>query len=193
MKRRAFLKSVAAAFIPFVFPRWLRARIAAVAPTLVTPAEQTQLRELAAVVLPVSLGRARTGAIAVHFVKWIRGYKPGADIGYGYGFTRPRVAPANPADGYPEQLAQLDAAAKAKGAAFAKLDRAAQREIVEAALESAKIADVPRRPNGKHVAADLMSFFFYGPDGEDFLYNAAIHRDDCRGLPDSTRRPARLS
>lgn len=192
MERRTFLKSAVAAVIPFLFPRWLRAKIAVLAPSLVTSVEQGQLRELAAVVLPASLGRARTDAIADQFVKWIRGYKAGADLGYGYGFTRPRVAPPNPAGHYPEQLAQLDAAAKAKGAAFAKLNRAAQREIVGAALENAKIGDVPRRPNGGHVAADLMSFFFYGADGEDFLYNAAIHRDDCRGLPDSGRRPARL-
>ncbi|HEV2387637.1 MAG TPA: hypothetical protein VGS20_10325 [Candidatus Acidoferrales bacterium] len=192
VQRRTFLKSVVAAIIPFLFPRWLRARIPALAPDAVSAPEQAQLRELAAVVLPASLGRAGTDAVADQFAKWIRNYKPGADLGYGYGFTQPRVAPPSPAGGYPGQLAALEAAAKAKGNSFARLDRAGQREIVGAALEQAKISDVPRRPGGAHVAADLMSFFFYGPGGEDFLYNAAIHRDECRGLPDSPRRPARL-
>jgi hypothetical protein len=192
MRRRVFLKSVVAGVIPFVFPRWLRAKIAALAPSIVTPEQQAQLRELAVVVLPASLGRASTDDIADQFVKWIRGYKPGADLGSGYGITHPRVAPPNPADNYPEQLAGLETAAKAKGGTFAKLDRAAQQEIVGAALEQAQISVLPRQPNGKHVAADLMAFFFYGADGEDFLYNAAINRDGCRGLPDSDQRPARL-
>ena len=52
---------------------------------------------------------------------------------------------------------------------------------------------IPQRPNGKHVAADLLSFFYGSSEGEDFLYGVAIRRDDCRGLADSAQRPARLT
>jgi hypothetical protein len=192
MRRRRFLKWTFSSVVPFLVPRWLRARVGALAPADVPAGEITQLHELASVVLPTSFGRARADGIADNFVKWIRGYRAGADLGHGYGLTKPRVAPPNPATNYPAQLRELESAARAKGATFAKLDRAAQREVVAAALERAKIQNIPRRPNGKNVAADLMSFFFYGPDGEDFLYQAAIHREECRGLPSSGQRPASL-
>ena len=180
--------------VPVVFPRWLQLRLNILGLTVVSSAEEARLRALASAVLPASLGPSRTGDVADHFVKWIRGYKPGVDLGYGYGITKPRKAPPSPAAHYPEQLAQLESAARAKGAAFAKLDRSAQQELVAAALESAKIDTVPRRPNGRHVAADLMSFFFYvDSDGEDFLFQAAIERENCRGLANSGERPTKMS
>jgi hypothetical protein len=93
-----------------------------------------------------------------------------------------------------EQLEQLDKDARGKrGVPFAKLDLAGKREIVQAALASANVDALPRRPNGQHVAADLLGFFcFISSDGHDFLYNAAIKRDDCRGLASSGQRPAPL-
>jgi len=69
---------------------------------------------------------------------------------------------------------------------------AAQRTVVEAALGEANVDRIPPRPDGKHVASDLLSFFFYGSDGQDFLYGAAIRRDRCRGLGNSGERPAPL-
>lgn len=194
MERRALLKRMLMGALPVMFPRWLRVRLVIPGRTNVSASEELQLRALAGVVLPASLGRSRTESIADHFVKWIRDYKAGADLGYGYGITHPRKAPPNPAAHYPEQLAQLEAAARAKGGTFAKLNPAVQEQLVADALASAKIETVPRRPNGRHVAADLMSFFFYvDPDGEDFLYKAAIERENCRGLGDSGKRPASLT
>jgi hypothetical protein len=38
-----------------------------------------------------------------------------------------------------------------------------------------------------------MSFFYTSSAGEDFLYNAAIRREDCRGLANSGKRPAPLT
>lgn len=194
MERRALLKRVLFGIVPGIFPGWFRPRL-----TLLTLAESssiggTQLRGLATVVLPASLGQSRIDDIADDFAKWVRGYKEGADLGYGYGFTRPRKAPPSPGAQYAKQLSQLYAVAQAKGTAFAKLDRKVQRELVALALKDAKIEAVPRRPNGEHVAADLMSFFFYiNPSGEDFLYGAAIKREDCRGLASSSERPASVS
>lgn len=163
-------------------------------PEPVSPVEATHLRVLARVVLPDSLGWPRTDAIAGNFAKWIRGYHAGADLGYGYGFPQPREAPPSPSALYIEQLAELESAANAKGVPFAKLDRTVQQQLVGMALENAKVEVVPNRPNGRHVAADLMSYFFYiDPSGEDFLYGAAIRRNSCRGLPDSGQRPPSLT
>jgi hypothetical protein len=60
-------------------------------------------------------------------------------------------------------------------------------------LLAAGATAIPRRPNGKHVAADLMAYFYNSSDGIDFCYNAAINIKDCRGLESSIKRPAPLS
>ncbi len=151
------------------------------------------LNEVSAVALPASLGQKRVAAVTVHFQEWIQGYPAGADAGYGYGHPRPRVLGPNPSAHYEQQLRELSAAAGAKGAAFNQLSDADKRAIVADALVKAKVTSLPSSPNGQHIVADLLSFFYNSSAGEDFLYNAAIKREDCRGLSSSGRPPARLS
>jgi hypothetical protein len=141
-------------------------------------AELATLRDVASVVLPSALGRARTDAIATQFVAWFSAYKPGAEMSAGYGFPRVQVLPGNPSAQYAAQLRELAPKLGAR-----------KREAVAAALEDAKVDRIPQRPNGRHVASDLMSYFYASSDGEDFLYGVAIKRDDCRGLAGSADRP----
>jgi hypothetical protein len=188
MLRRNFVRWAWGGLLPLIRPRWVRAQAAGLG-----TGDAPMLREVASAVLPASFGAARATEIAERFAKWTRNYKPGADAGYGYGFPHLEVLSANPATHYPDQLKQLETAAAAKGPSFAKLDPAAKRDLVAAALEQAQIDRIPSRPNGKHVAADLLAFFYNSADGQDFLYDAAIKRDDCRGLSSSGRRPAPLS
>ncbi len=188
MLRRNFFRRVSMSIFPLIRPQWMRAQEHGLAAS-----DVPLLREVSRVVLPASIGPARCDRIVDRFVEWTRNYKAGADAGYGYGFPHPEVLPANPAAQYPNQLRQLETAAQAKGNSFAKLDAAAKRELVVAALEQAQIERIPSRPNGKHVAADLLAFFYNSAEGQDFLYNAAIKRDDCRGLSTSAQRPASLS
>jgi hypothetical protein len=143
-----------------------------------------EFRDLASIVLPASLGRSRTDKIAADFVSWFRDYKAGAEIASGYGNPRTQVIGPNPSAHYAEQLTQLG---------LSKLDAAAKRAAVEKALADATIDRIPQRPNGRHVAADLLAFFYNSADGEDFLYGVAIKRDDCRGLADSGKHPERVS
>lgn len=143
------------------------------------------MHELANVVLPASLGQQRRDHISAGFIQWIREYKQGAEIASGYGFPRTQVIGPNPASHYADQLRKLD---------LARLDgAAAKRSAVEKALEDAQVDRIPQRPNGKHVAADLLSYFYNSSEGEDFLYGVAIKRDECRGLSDSGRRPAAIT
>jgi len=179
MERRGFFKRTFSGLLALIAPKWATAQSQAF-PADAEPA----MRELAMVVLPSALGRARTDKLAVAFVQWIRDYKPGAEIASGYGFPRTQVIGPSPAAHYAEQLSQLN---------LAKLDPAAKHAAVEKALEDAKVDRIPQRPNGKHVAADLLAFFYGSADGEDFLYGVAIKRDDCRGLGDSAKRPARIT
>jgi hypothetical protein len=168
MQRRSFFKTAFSGMLAFFGAR--RARAQDIAPSI---------RELAAVILPSHLGSTGTNKVADEFTVWIRDYKPGAEINSGYGHPRTQVTGPNPSLHYGEQL-------RALGSPIT-------RESVAKALEDAKIDRIPREPNGKHVAADLLAYFYGSSDGEDFLYGVAIERDDCRGLGNSGARPARLS
>ena len=171
MQRRSFFKRIFWGVAALVAPRWARAQS--------LPSE-AQMRELAEVILPASLGKARIDKVAADFLAWLRDYKPGAAMPSGYGFPRTQVVAPNPATHYAEQLAQLH---------LASLDAAGKRAAVEKALEEAKVDRIPPRPNGQHVSSDLIAFFYGSSEGEDFLYGVQIRRDDCRGLASSGQRP----
>jgi hypothetical protein len=151
------------------------------------------LLPLAAAVLPSELGADGQRKAVDAFVRWIREYREGADTDHGYGNTRIRATGPSPARNYAAQLTALDAAATAKGAAsFAAATIDVRRAIIEAALADAKIERLPARPNGGHIAADLMGHYFNSPDGANLCYKAEIDRDSCRGLPGSENRPRAL-
>jgi hypothetical protein len=150
------------------------------------PANQSDtLHALAAVVLPAELGPTGINQTADAFVRWVRGYRSGAEMDHGYGMTRLRSKGASPATNYQRHLEALREA-------LLSGDADSKRQAVTAALEQAKITDLPRSPDGRHVAADLMSFYFRSSDGNDLCYRAAIGRDQCRGLDGSEQVPAPL-
>ena len=152
------------------------------------------LLPIAEAVLPGEIGVDGWRDATTAFVRWIRNYKEGADTDHGYGNTRIRSTGPSPARNYPAQLADLDEAARAKGAGrFADAPIDVRRRIIEAALIAAKVERLPSRPTGAHIASDLMGHYFNSPAAEDRCYHAAIGRDSCRGLPGSDQRPAPLS
>lgn len=187
MNRRSWLRrSAAATLLPL-------ARSTAGASSDFPGARSATLEALADAVLPESLSAERRRAAVAEFVAWVRAYRPGADLDSGYGFTKLRKAPSSPASTYSGQLAALDAAARRKGGAFAKRSLSDRRAIVERALAAAKIDALPEAPEGRHVAIDLMSFFFGSAEANDLCYQAAIGRETCRGLPDSWEKPPGLA
>jgi hypothetical protein len=137
------------------------------------------LRDLAGVVLPSELGAQNLEKTVAAFERWVQQYRPGAEMDHGYGFTRLRSKAPSPAPAYLSQLRAL----RLPG------DAAAKRAAVEAALEEAKITALPRTPDGRHVAADLMAFYFRSSEANDLCYRAHIGRDECRGLAGSEREP----
>jgi hypothetical protein len=169
MLRRRVLQALAA-FAPF--RAW--------AQTAAFPGDQAAaLRALAKVVLPAELGAARIEAVIAAFEQWVRDYRAGAEMDHGYGNTRLRSKAASPASTYLRQLAELRLAGNSESG----------RAAVEAALTAANITQLPQTPDGRHVASDLMAFYFRSSEANDLCYRAHIGRDECRGLAGSEQEP----
>lgn len=163
-------------------------------PTRLTPEHTATLRAVADVVLPSTLSIDDRQLAVTLFVDWVVNYREGAEVGPGYGSPRLRTTGPPPTAAYPAQLAALEAAARAGGAAsFNAASLEARREIIEAALTTPqRITQLPARPNGAHVVADFMGLFFHGQQGYNLAYRAAINRDECRGLAGSEKAPGGL-
>jgi hypothetical protein len=145
------------------------------------------LAAIAEAVLPADADRK--SAVAA-FTSWIDNYKEGADTDHGYGNTRIRALGPSPERNYAAQIAALDEAARAKGAAsFAASPLDARRAILEQAITDAKIDRLSARPTGAHIATDLMGHYFNSSTAADLCYRANIARDACRGLPGSDLPP----
>ena len=188
MKRRSVFKAAALAFVSFLVPR--RARSASAAPGA---GSREMIAVIGDVVLPTTLGvEGRRRAVAA-FTRWLDEYRAGVPMSYGYGNDlQYSVVPPSPAERYPAQFKRLEELAVARGAAFPALPPAGRKAVLEAALEEAGITELPERPDGRHVATDLLSHFYSSSDGNDFLFNALIGVSGCRGLAGSGDRPASL-
>ena len=153
-------------------------------------AEDSLLLAIAEVVLPTEADRV---AAVKSFQEWTAGYREGADTDHGYGNTRVRPTGPSPSRNYATQIAALDTAARARGAAsFSAASRDDRRAMIEAALAEAKVERLSPRPTGAHIASDLMGHYFGSPVANDLCYRAAIGRDACRALPGSDKAPANL-
>ena len=147
---------------------------------------ESTLKELAATVLPESLGRAGTDSVALQFVRWVQEYRAGAEMQTGYGTTRIRYKPASPAAIYLDQLDQLSSGALAQNGI------AARRLKIAEALQAANITDLPQAPDGVHIVSDLMTFYFQTSEANDITYLAAIGKDKCRTLKNCGNVPTAL-
>jgi hypothetical protein len=161
-------------------------------PRELTPEASATLYEIAASVLPESLGVARVRTIADRFVGWTRGYREGVALSHGYGHPRLQRSGASPVPAYIAQLAALDAEARARGGRWPTLDLETRRQILDAALVKANVRTLPSRPNGQHVVSDLMAFYFRSSEANDACYSAMINREVCRPIAITTRKPAPL-
>jgi hypothetical protein len=191
MKRRTVLQGMAslAALAPF------KPLTAFVQTKPFSASEMTTLKAVAEVVLPSTLSANDRDGVVERFADWFVNYRPGADRGHSYGDSRLSApAPALNLTRYPAQIATLDKAAQDQGAAsFAALPVAKRRPIIEAALNDPQpINRLAARPTGTNIVGDLMGFFFASPQAYDLCYQAAIGRDDCRGLDGSEKAPTPL-
>jgi len=185
MHRRTLLQwaASAAAVLPFE-----RLRLLAQARDL-TPESVAVLRAIAPTVLPSALGPARTAATVDKFVAWTRGYREGVALSHGYGHPRLQKSGASPVPRYGLQLAALDAAARSRGERWSALDLETRRALLDEAFTAAGVRNLPGRPSGQHVVADLMAFYFRSSEANDDCYDAMINREVCRPIAVTIRRP----
>jgi hypothetical protein len=187
MKRRHALRTLAtaAALLPL-------SRVELRADEL--PADQVfVLRDVAATVLPSSIGAAGHNEAVDNFLRWIREYKEGVALSHGYGEPRLVKSGPSPAPGYSKQIIALQQAAQARGGRFGALPLEVRRELLDAAFKGAEIRNLPGRPDGKHVVADLMAHYFRSSAANDLCYNARIGRNTYRAIRVTTVRPQPLN
>jgi hypothetical protein len=189
MKRRTLFKTAALAILGNAVPRVARAQAQSLGKD-----DRELVGAIGEVVLPSRLGADGRDKAVEAFAKWLDGYKAGVPMSYGYGGQlKYEVVPPSPLLRYPAQFSRLQELSKAKGLAFTALSLADRKAVVETALLEAKVTKLPARPDGKHVASDLMSHFYSSSDGNDFLFNASIRVSECRGLGSSAARPVSIS
>jgi len=181
MKRRTLMQSALGVVA-------LRPRAAAAQPAF-GDTHLDRMRALADAVLPQALGEAGRAQALTQFMIWVRDYREGADGDHGYGHVGPRRLPPSPALKYPAQLDDLDRRA---GGTFAAASVAERQRAVSAAIEAADVRNLPGRPNGGHVATDLMAHYFNSPGANDLAYGRRIMRGACRDLDGSEQRPTAL-
>ncbi len=146
-----------------------------------------ELTAVAETVLPSELGIDGRARAVERFLEWLRGYHAGAQMEHGYGLTRLWRAPPSPAARYAAQFADLD---RRSGGSFARAIAEARQRVVVAAIEAAGLRELPERPDGGHVATDLMALFFGSPEANDLAYRRTIGRFGCRGLAGSEQLPS---
>lgn len=189
MHRRTLLQwaAAAAAAVPLQRVRlWAQ-------PRELTTESIAALHEIASVVLPASIGPDRVRGVVDRFVVWTRGYREGIAMAHGYGHPQLRKTGPSPVPRYNLQLAEIDADARAAGGRLAALDAGSRRALLDRALAKAGVRDLPARPAGQHVVADLMAFYFRSSEANDDCYRALIQREVCRPIQITTRPPERLN
>ncbi len=182
MKRRTLITSALGAMA-------LRSGRAAAGQAAFGDAHLERMQALADAVLPQEIGEAGRQRAVTQFMAWVRDYRADADGDHGYGDVRVRRLPPSPALNYPAQLDDLDRRA---GGTFATRALADRQKAATDAIAAANIRDFPGRPNGGHVATDLMAHYFNSPGANDLAYRRAIGRGACRDLDGSEQRPAAL-
>lgn len=158
-----------------------------------TPEAIATLREVAATVLPPSIGADRVSLVVDRFVAWTKDYEEGVALAHGYGHPRLVLSAASPAPDYVAQLTVIEAAARGRGGRFGTLPLEARRALLDQALQDAKVTSLPGRPTGQHVVSDLMAFYFRSSEANDLAYRARIGRQVCRTLELTTRRPTPMA
>jgi hypothetical protein len=192
MKRRQALKTLATAAAALPLMRAELSALDLATAQELQPDQLFVLHDVAPTVLPSSIGPKGHDEAVGNFLRWLREYKEGVALSHGYGEPRLVKSGPSPRSGYVGQLSALQQAAGARGGRFGALPLEVRRELLDAAFKAADIRNLPGRPDGKHVIADLMAHYFRSSGANDLCYNARIGRNTYRAIRVTTVRPAPL-
>jgi hypothetical protein len=171
---------------------WPLLRVRVRAANELSPGELLVLRDVAPTVLPSPLGTKGVEDAVNGFVLWLRDYREGVPLSHGYGAPRLVRSGPSPVTKYGTQLTSLQEAARLRGGRFAALGLEDRRALLDAAFKQSGVTNLPGRPDGKHVVADLMAHYFRSSAATDLCYNARIGRNTSRAIQVTTVRPAPL-
>jgi hypothetical protein len=148
---------------------------------------------LGEVVLPSELGAAGAARVVGDFQRWLAGYREHAELVHGYGTSRIRFTGPSPATRWVSQLDALDAAArKAHNRVFAEVSITERSSLVRQSLASERLDRMPSPIDASHIALALIAFFYDRSEATDLCYEAAIGKQHCRPLRDSSKEPVAL-
>jgi hypothetical protein len=154
--------------------------------------DTSTLEVVAEAALPSALGREGARATVSEFLKWLENYREGVEMSPGYGRPRTRLTPGLDVRAYVSQLSAFrEAMARHEGQSESE-SLATRRELIQASMEEAGIESFPDRPDGRHVVADLLSFYLRSSEARDLCYDAKIGRYSCPGLSHLSEKPAPL-
>ncbi len=193
MKRRALLQWMVSGAV--TLPVW-RADLSAVAlaqADVLSTGQVFVLRDVATTVLPSVIGAKGHDEAVDNFLRWLQDYREGVPLSHGYGEPRLVRSGPSPASGYGTQIAALQQAATERAGRFGALPLEVRRAILDTAFKQAGIQNLPSRPDGKHVIADLMAHYFRSSAANDLCYNARIGRNTYRAIRITTARPQPLN
>lgn len=188
MRRRRLLQWMAAGAAS-----WPLLRVRVHAANELSPNELLVLRDVAPTVLPSRLGTNGIEDAVNEFVQWLRDYREGVPRSHGYGAPRLTRTGPSPVTRYSAQLTALQEAARARGGRFGTLSLDQRRALLDEAFKQAGVTNLPGRPDGKHVVADLMAHYFRSSAATDLCYNARIGRNTSRTIQITTVKPAPLN
>jgi len=193
MKRRLLLQWMVSGAV--TLPVW-RADLSAVAQAqadVLSTGHVFVLRDVATTVLPSAIGAKGQDEAVDNFLRWLRDYREGVPLSHGYGEPRLVRTGPSPAPGYGTQITALQQAATERGGRFGALPIDVRRGLLEAAFTAAGVQNLPQRPDGRHVIADLMAHYFRSSAANDLCYNARIGRHTYRAIRVTTVRPQPLN
>ena len=191
MERRTLLQFLVASLVATLG----RLRLFAQTPAALTDANIETLTAMAEAALPSALDAGARTAVVQRFAAWIRDYREGADMGFGYGSsTLRRPSGPSPAHEYPRQFVALEnAAVAAGGTRFATLSIDGRRTVIRQMLDEPEpVNRLPGAPTGANLVADFLGFYFNSPDAWDLCYQAEIGSERCQGLDGSDEPPRRI-
>lgn len=187
ISRRAFLASAAGAIPAAGIVR--RAHTLSVSALSSPGAPMATLRALGDVVLPSALGTAGVDREVAAFRRWMTGYREHAELTHGYGTSRIRYSGPTPVTRWTTQLDAFDAAARKQfGAPFASLPLSHRESLLRSAL-GGQLDRMPAVAEAENVAVALIAHFYGSSAATDLCYGAAIGREQCRPLAQSSREP----